>query len=651
MYLLNHVHVLFLSTMKITTNKFHLPLIILFVFLGLSGKSLSSPNGTISSSIGDTLCADPSTGGVLTLSGYSGSIQNWWVSTNAGVNWLPVVGSNGQASITFFAIMSPTCYMVTLNGGADTSQIFCFTVVTPGAAQVTGAPNNVNCGPTSGTLTATNYSPTVIGWYSSTNNGASYTALGSTSPSYNFTNVNQTTIFAFITKTGGCPADTARDTVKVDPLSDAGVFTGAINGCGSVNGTLIASNIVGNVLAWYTSPDSATWTPMAVGNPANQQNINITVATYYQIIVQSGICPADTGTIKVLIGAPPTAGTLSGANSVCATSASGTINFTGGTGSSFNLISSINSGSTWTNVTNIGSSYNYNVTQTTLYAVISNGAGCPNDTSNYVLIEVNPPSNAGTINATQDTICSQNSMTVFNITGYTGNQFQWQVSIDGGATFANVGGNVPVYGLINPPVSGPIIIRVNVTANPCPTATSGNFILTVIPSPTVSIVNNDTTIPFGTSTVLTALGSGTPAWTPIATLTPANQYTTTVTPVLPTTYTITVTDPLTGCTGSDSVRVRIVLEKFMGQIANFLTPNNDGFNDEWWIENIDLYESSEVHIFNEYGQEIYKASPYMNDWKGTYNGTRIPDGTYFYTLKVGKDPNTYRGNITLMSQK
>ncbi|MAW50828.1 MAG: hypothetical protein CMC41_06880 [Flavobacteriaceae bacterium] len=32
------------------------------------------------------------------------------------------------------------------------------------------------------------------------------------------------------------------------------------------------------------------------------------------------------------------------------------------------------------------------------------------------------------------------------------------------------------------------------------------------------------------------------------------------------------------------------------------------------------------------GIKLYETTNYKNDWNGTYNGVKVPDGTYFYQL-------------------
>lgn len=65
-------------------------------------------------------------------------------------------------------------------------------------------------------------------------------------------------------------------------------------------------------------------------------------------------------------------------------------------------------------------------------------------------------------------------------------------------------------------------------------------------------------------------------------------------------------------------------------VPNVVTPNNDGFNDNLAIENLNQYQNVKISIFNRWGNEIYSNDNYGQATPYDFNGQ--PDGTYFYTL-------------------
>ena len=63
-------------------------------------------------------------------------------------------------------------------------------------------------------------------------------------------------------------------------------------------------------------------------------------------------------------------------------------------------------------------------------------------------------------------------------------------------------------------------------------------------------------------------------------------------------------------------------------IPNIFTPNNDGLNDVFKITGLESYPGSQLIIFNRWGNEVYRADNYLNDW----NGSGLAEGTYYYIL-------------------
>jgi len=68
-----------------------------------------------------------------------------------------------------------------------------------------------------------------------------------------------------------------------------------------------------------------------------------------------------------------------------------------------------------------------------------------------------------------------------------------------------------------------------------------------------------------------------------------------------------------------------------------LTPNGDGINDTWIVENITNNPNSVVRVFNRWGSLVYSAKNYQNDWDGKLNGSdvTVPDGgSYYYQIDL-----------------
>ena len=87
------------------------------------------------------------------------------------------------------------------------------------------------------------------------------------------------------------------------------------------------------------------------------------------------------------------------------------------------------------------------------------------------------------------------------------------------------------------------------------------------------------------------------------------------------------------------------------RIKNFFSPNGDGVNDLWVIEDILDNPINEVKVFSQNGTMIFSQRNYKNTWNGTYNGEAIPPGTYYYEINVYNGEQIVRGFLTIIRTK
>lgn len=166
--------------------------------------------------------------------------------------------------------------------------------------------------------------------------------------------------------------------------------------------------------------------------------------------------------------------------------------------------------------------------------------------------------------------------------------------------------------------------------------------------PMVSISSDKgTEIGKGETILLTATGGSSYVWADANGI--VSGKTTAVLEVRPnqtTTYSVTATNA-SGCTESKAINL-IVLEDFVKiKATNILSPNGDGLNDKWVIDNIDSYPNNEVRIFDKAGHFIYGKKGYDNSWEGTLNGAPLAEGSYYYIIDFGTSRPPFRGFITI----
>jgi gliding motility-associated-like protein len=173
--------------------------------------------------------------------------------------------------------------------------------------------------------------------------------------------------------------------------------------------------------------------------------------------------------------------------------------------------------------------------------------------------------------------------------------------------------------------------------------------LNVYPLPVVS-AGNDTTISQGYSVVLHPKGAEKYIWYPSTGLDNSSSTYPLAKPFETTVYSVVGIDK-NNCVNI-SKGVTIFIEKdFKLMVSNVMTPDGDGVNDTWYVENIESFPEAEVSVYDIWGKNIFKKTSYQNDWTGTNNNDILPDGTYYYFITYPASSKTYKGAITIFRNK
>ncbi len=99
---------------------------------------------------------------------------------------------------------------------------------------------------------------------------------------------------------------------------------------------------------------------------------------------------------------------------------------------------------------------------------------------------------------------------------------------------------------------------------------------------------------------------------------------------------------LFGC--SDTLCQQLIIIPAEIENLNIITPNGDNSNDVLYFDYVDTYNETELTIFNRWGNLVFQASPYLNNW----SGDGLTDGVYFYLLKIKDTNKTYSSFFHLM---
>tara|TARA_B100000809_G_scaffold46556_1_gene40978 strand:- start:1902 stop:4799 length:2898 start_codon:yes stop_codon:yes gene_type:complete len=104
-----------------------------------------------------------------------------------------------------------------------------------------------------------------------------------------------------------------------------------------------------------------------------------------------------------------------------------------------------------------------------------------------------------------------------------------------------------------------------------------------------------------------------------------------------------------GC--QDTSKCEDIIHEITVTIPNTITPNDDGFNDSWIIQNIERFPDHTIEIFNRNGSLVFETVNYQNDWSGEYNGSNLPATTYYYIIDLGVGKEIVKGDLTIVREE
>jgi gliding motility-associated-like protein len=272
-------------------------------------------------------------------------------------------------------------------------------------------------------------------------------------------------------------------------------------------------------------------------------------------------------------------------------------------------------------------------TSTTTYSVtLTSSGGCTSEANITVSVNEIPEADAGN----DTSICQGESI---------------QLHAEGGTSYLLYPSNT----LDDPSSPTPLAHPTNTTTytvivsnGNCSATDSVTIIVNPVP---YVFAGNDTTIQEGTPIQLNVTTDATnPSfiWTPSLYLSQNNIPNPVSTPQSTITYIITVTSE-NGCSNSDSITITVVQQTEPQLIIyNTFTPNNDGINDTWHIEGIEMYPDNFLTIYNRDGMKVYEKKGYANEWDGKYYGNDLPAATYYYILDLGNGSEPLKGHVTII---
>ena len=237
-----------------------------------------------------------------------------------------------------------------------------------------------------------------------------------------------------------------------------------------------------------------------------------------------------------------------------------------------------------------------------------------------------------------DTFCEGDSV-ILNVASYSNVSYQWikdGIVLAGDTTTSLIVMQSGDYEITTTSVCGPF--------------NDGPVTITVNTLPVVS-AGTDADITCDSTLILSAVGASSYSWTPAGFCTTPDQAITSVDSLRYTTSFIVIGTDANGCSSSDTVLVNVTCDTL--SVPSGFSPNGDGINDFFEINNLDEFPNANLKVFNRWGTLVFEMDKYDNTWSGLSNsdlirvGEELPDGTYYYVLDLKNGEKALQGYVIL----
>ena len=606
--------------------------------------------------------------GTINLSSFSGSIVKWQQSTDNFASDIQDVNIT-SASLSFSALVSTTQYRAVVENGSCGSVFSEVHEVKVEAAPVSGSVSGPTlvCEGANFSLSLSGYSGTIVKWQQSADNfAADITDINTTDAVLTVNSALASLSYrAVVASASVCSqVQTAPFQVNVEKIVSGMLTTDQTICEGSQPASLNLVGFSGNILRYESSTDGfvADITSIAATTNSLQPGI-LNQTRQYRAVIGGAVCAeVYSNAITITIEPALVGGSISGPAQVCDDVAEISYNLSGQNStiarweiSTDNFIADIQQ----INTTDASIAIAPLSTDFWVRAVVSS-AVCGEGYSTHFAATVVPASNGGTISGST-VVVSGNNSGILQLQGYSGSIQYWQSSTDNFASqLTTINETSDQLAYLN--LAQTTYYRAVVTNGSCTSAYSAVGRVTINHAP---ITQNDT-IQINTqaySSVVNLLLNDSDVDGDVLQLLPKLNYTTyqggTISLHEDGTFWYDAPDYFFG---TDSVHYTVcdnvsgatlcanavlVLEVSLNGLRVYegISPNGDGLNEVWVIENIERYPDNKVWLYDRYGNLVFEQEGYSNTdnhFMGVANkginasGKKLPDGTYFYKISLGE---------------
>jgi gliding motility-associated-like protein len=274
--------------------------------------------------------------------------------------------------------------------------------------------------------------------------------------------------------------------------------------------------------------------------------------------------------------------------------------------------------------------YSQAATYTVTLKVAYQGDACPNEETKSISILNAPP------------VSITNPQNKFSLC--PGDTLRLEVSGDIFSSYSWSTGAITPFIIVNEAID----YAVSVT-NPSGCIIQATKTISAIEPQTVTAVAEPAEIKINEMSKLSATGLESYLWRPGTGLSDSTIANPVAMPFQNITYTVSGID-INGCKGEATVDIIVTGSTAIDRVKpkNFFSPNEDIFNPFWTIEEIESFPQCGVSVYNDKGAKIFEAKPYANNWDGTFKGSKVPGGVYYYVIRCDGDVKVKTGSITLL---
>lgn len=589
----------------------------------------------------------------LTASGGAAGQYRWYTVPTGGV------AISGETNSTYVvSIASTTTFYVSINNGscegARSSVVATWNSV-PTAPTATGGSH---CGPGTVTLTAAGGAAGQYRWYTVATGGTAIS--GQVNATLTTGNLTTSANFFVSINNGTCESNRTLVVATINNLPPApGVFGAA--GCDPSSVTLTASGGASGLYRWYTVPTGGTAIAGEVNSTYTTPTLSAT--TSYYVSINNGTCEGGRSTVVATINSLPPPPTTTDGNA-CAPGVA-TLSASGAGAGQYRWYTVPTGGTAISGVSGPTFDTPSLTSNTTYYVSIYNG--CEGSRASVTANLIQPPSSP-TVNVTGESVsCVPKS---FNVTASGGadGEYRWYTQATGGIPDVNISASFTTpllsatttfYAALKKSICESVRVPVTLTIggqqcanNSAPvikssqetTAIGGEVVFDLADL----ISDADNNLDLSTLTVVTQPQSGATATFDDKSNTLVINYKDAPLFTGIDEITIKVCDAFGACS-EQTLKIDVTASI---TIYNALSPNKDGKNDVFFIDHIDVLESTRnnhVMIFNRWGDLVWEGRNYNNTtvvFTGiSKNNAELPSGTYYYKIKF--DKNTETGYLEL----